>query len=228
MSSDISRSSPLRSRWGGTQTPPSSTVPMAARICSAVEDFGNVARRAHVERATHGGRVLVRRNDHDRDAGLRRAQPQQPGQPVVSGHVEIEQNQFGVAGCFEQRFHGLELSGHFHSIRLAKVFNRLAQRIAKQRVVVSHDDGARRQLVSSSQQSQCGDLRGHGRQNASGAHGQLLRNMLAAANFGGQNRCRSTKRSESGATGQRGSITCHCAIHRIGGGEPACAHGSLR
>src|SRR3546814_15295601 len=95
---------PPRSTLTDSLFPYTTLVRSAAdRIAQLVQAgaLGQVAGGAVVERAAHHARVVIGRNHDHRHARILRADRGQPGQAVVAGPVQVEQ-EIGRASCRER------------------------------------------------------------------------------------------------------------------------------
>src|SRR3984957_18132457 len=103
------------------------------------EPLGNEPGGAEVERAADGADVVAGRYDHDRHRRILRAQVNQAGKARDSRHGQVEQDQVDIGFPLQKRGQFLERSGFIDLGTGHDAGNRLAQRIAKQRMVVGND-----------------------------------------------------------------------------------------
>ena len=61
-----------------------------------------------VQRTAYHARVVVRRHHHHRDRGELRADRRQAGEPVVAGHVQVQQHQIDVIVRFQRGDHAIQ------------------------------------------------------------------------------------------------------------------------
>ena len=81
-------------------------------------------------------RIVVGRDDDHRHARILRAQIHQAGKAAHARHGEIEQHEIDVAAAFEQRGSVVERAGLGDRRVGEQAGHRLAQRAAKQRMIV--------------------------------------------------------------------------------------------
>ena len=117
----------------------------ADRVAQFVQagTLGQVAGGAVVERASDHARVVVGRNHDHRHARVLRADRRQSRQPMVAGHVQVEQDQVDLRLGFQCGEHASRIRprapGLSHRFRRGP-----AQRGAEQRVVVGDQQGRHR------------------------------------------------------------------------------------
>ncbi len=70
-----------------------------------------------------------------------RAQMHQRAESVRAGHVQIEQQQIGIAFAFDQRVQRIDAFGFVDRRRGQRARDRIAQGFAEQGVVVGDEDG---------------------------------------------------------------------------------------
>ncbi len=104
------------------------------------ETLWNEAGGTEIERAADRGAVVGRRDDHDRNRRILRAQIDQTGKAGDPGHREVEQDQVDPGGLFQQPGQVLERSGLVDPGRREDTCHRLSQRIAEQGMVIGDDE----------------------------------------------------------------------------------------
>ncbi len=83
--------------------------------------------------------IVVGRHHDDRDARILRAQIHQPGEAAHARHGQIEQDEIDFAAALEQLGDIVERSGLGNVDFVEQAGHRLAQRPAKQRMIVRDD-----------------------------------------------------------------------------------------
>ena len=109
--------------------------------------FRDEARRAELERAADGFRIVMRRHHDQRNGGVDAAQRDQAGKARRARHGEVEQHEVDVVVAGHDRLGAVEIAGFEDRRDVADAGKRLLQRAAEKRMVVrDHELVSRRQM----------------------------------------------------------------------------------
>ena len=109
---------------------------MAARMTSMPKRLRNEAGAAEIHAAADDRGIVIGRDHDDRHARILRAQIHQAGEAAHARHGEVEHDEIDLAAAFEQLGDLVERPGLRDLDAFEQSGDRLAQRSAKQRVIV--------------------------------------------------------------------------------------------